>query len=295
MGALSAGVDRRAGLSEGRIGAVKDYPARGHGPSPPPTPTSAPSRACSPSGARRGSTPASRTSRSTAPAAPPRRRALPRRFAAPPKAPAEAAAPDVAAAIALARELAAAAPDLAALEAAIAAFEGCPLKSRARAATSFARGAADAPVVIVGEGPGAEEDLQGAPVRRPRRQAARPHAGGGGPHGAGCSSPNTVFWRPPGNRTPFQAEQMICAPFVERALALIQPKQILLVGRHGGQVDAGARGRHPQSSRPLVRMALARRDPDHPGDADAAPGLSAATAGGQEESLARSVNLYGKA
>jgi DNA polymerase len=41
---------------------------------------------------------------------------------------------------------------------------------------------------------------------------------------------NTVFWRPPGNRTPTPAEQMICAPFLERAIALIQPKMLLLVG-----------------------------------------------------------------
>jgi uracil-DNA glycosylase len=41
---------------------------------------------------------------------------------------------------------------------------------------------------------------------------------------------NTVFWRPPGNRTPTPAEQMICAPFVERAIALVKPKMLLLVG-----------------------------------------------------------------
>jgi DNA polymerase len=41
---------------------------------------------------------------------------------------------------------------------------------------------------------------------------------------------NTVFWRPPGNRTPYPDEQTVCAPFVERALQLLQPKILLLVG-----------------------------------------------------------------
>ncbi len=41
---------------------------------------------------------------------------------------------------------------------------------------------------------------------------------------------NTVFWRPPGNRTPTPQEQAICAPFLERAISLVKPKMLLLVG-----------------------------------------------------------------
>ncbi|HET9159248.1 MAG TPA: uracil-DNA glycosylase, partial [Caulobacteraceae bacterium] len=41
---------------------------------------------------------------------------------------------------------------------------------------------------------------------------------------------NTVYWRPPGNRTPTPAEQAVCYPFVERAIGLIQPRFLLLVG-----------------------------------------------------------------
>ena len=41
---------------------------------------------------------------------------------------------------------------------------------------------------------------------------------------------NTVFWRPPGNRTPTPQEQAVCAPFVERAFAILQPKAVLLLG-----------------------------------------------------------------
>jgi DNA polymerase len=41
---------------------------------------------------------------------------------------------------------------------------------------------------------------------------------------------NTVFWRPPGNRTPTRAEQAVCSPFLERAIELVRPKFLLLVG-----------------------------------------------------------------
>ncbi len=41
---------------------------------------------------------------------------------------------------------------------------------------------------------------------------------------------NTVFWRPPGNRTPTPEEQLVCKPFVEQAIRLVRPRMLLLVG-----------------------------------------------------------------
>jgi uracil-DNA glycosylase len=138
--------------------------------------------------------------------------------------------PDVAAAVAQAQALAAAAGSLEALKEAIAAFDGCPIKFEGAARQSvFYRGREDAPVMVVGEGPGAEEDAQGLPfVGRAGQLLDRMLAA------AGLSErvliTNTVFWRPPGNRTPTPAEQAVCAPFVERAIALVKPKILLLVG-----------------------------------------------------------------
>jgi len=128
-----------------------------------------------------------------------------------------------------ARVLAEAAADLASLEAAIAAFEGCPLKFQGARQAVFARGAPDAPVMIVGEGPGAEEDAQGAPfVGRAGKLLDRML------EAAGLTGrvfiTNTVFWRPPGNRTPSPAEQAACAPFLERAIALVRPRLLLFAG-----------------------------------------------------------------
>ena len=136
---------------------------------------------------------------------------------------------DIGSAVAQAREMAAAAQDLDALVAAIAAFDGCPLKTQGATRAVVWRGAAEAPVMIVGEGPGADEDRQGQPfVGKAGRLLDRMIAAAGLTDRVFIT--NTVFWRPPGNRTPTAAEQMVCAPFVERAIALVKPKMLLLSG-----------------------------------------------------------------
>jgi uracil-DNA glycosylase family 4 len=157
------------------------------------------------------------------PAPPPRQVA-----AAAPRA--VAAQPDVSAAVAQAQAMAAQADSLEALAAAIAAFEGCPLRFEGAARQSvFYRGRPEAPLMVVGEGPGAEEDVQGKPfVGRAGQLLDRMLAAAGLTDRVFIT--NTVFWRPPGNRTPTPAEQAICAPFVERAIALVAPKMLLLVG-----------------------------------------------------------------
>ncbi|MDB5493356.1 MAG: uracil-DNA glycosylase [Phenylobacterium sp.] len=158
--------------------------------------------------------------------------APPRKVAAPPQAaaPVRASQPDISAAVAEAQGRAAEAGSLEALKAAIAAFDGCPIKFEGAARQSvFYRGREDAPVMIIGEGPGAEEDAQGLPfVGRAGQLLDKMLAAAGLAERVLIT--NTVFWRPPGNRTPTPMEQAICAPFVERAIALVQPKILLLVG-----------------------------------------------------------------
>jgi uracil-DNA glycosylase family 4 len=132
--------------------------------------------------------------------------------------------------VAQAQAAAAQAQDIEALAAAIAAFEGCPLRFEGAARQSvFHRGDPKAPVMVIGEGPGAEEDLQGAPfVGRAGKLLDKMLAAAGLAERAFIT--NTVFWRPPGNRTPTPAEQLVCAPFVERAIALVKPQILLLAG-----------------------------------------------------------------
>jgi uracil-DNA glycosylase family 4 len=139
------------------------------------------------------------------------------------------AAPSVGDAVSEARRLAAGAETLEALGEAIAAFTGCPLKDMGARQSVFSRGDPQAPVMIIGEGPGADEDVRGQPfVGKAGQLLDRMLAEAGLKDRVFIT--NTVFWRPPGNRTPTPAEQAACAPFVERAFALLQPKAVLLLG-----------------------------------------------------------------
>ncbi len=141
-----------------------------------------------------------------------------------------AAATDISGAVAEAQRLAAAAGDLEALVAAISAFEGCPLRFEGAATQAVVfRGAANAPLMVIGEGPGADEDAQGAPFVGRAGKLLDKMLGAAGLTDRTLIT-NTVFWRPPGNRTPTPAEQAICAPFLERMIALVAPRMLLLVG-----------------------------------------------------------------
>jgi DNA polymerase len=154
------------------------------------------------------------------------------RKAAPAVAPVAARAnqPDVSEAIAQASALAAQADSLEALVAAVSAFDGCPLKFEGAASQAVVyRGDPNAALMVIGEGPGQEEDRQGQPFVGRAGQLLDRMLAAAGLTGRVLIT-NTVFWRPPGNRTPTSAEQAVCAPFVERAIALVKPRMLLLAG-----------------------------------------------------------------
>lgn len=153
--------------------------------------------------------------------APARRHELPARVAA-------VAAPSAAAASA--RELAAACQTLEQLRAALDKFEGCTLKVTAKS-TVFADGAADAPVMLIGEAPGREEDLEGLPfVGHSGQLLDRMLNSIGLDRRTNAYISNVIFWRPPGNRPPTPEEAALCAPFLLRHIELKQPKVLVLLG-----------------------------------------------------------------
>ncbi len=129
----------------------------------------------------------------------------------------------------VARATAAAAETLSALAIAIEAFEGCALKGAGARRSVFSRGAPDSPVMLIGEAPGEEEDLKGEPFVGRSGQLLDRILGAAGLSGRVFIT-NTVFWRPPGNRTPTRSEQAVCQPFLERAIELVEPRMILVVG-----------------------------------------------------------------
>lgn len=139
------------------------------------------------------------------------------------------AAPSVEEAAAEARRLAAGAATLDELAEAIAAFEGCPLRAMGARQAVFARGNPQGSLMIIGEGPGAEEDVRGQPfVGQTGQLLDRILTAAELLDEAFIT--NTVFWKTPGNRAPTPQEQAACAPFVERAATLLKPRAVLLVG-----------------------------------------------------------------
>lgn len=162
---------------------------------------------------------------------PPRPGLPPRPPAAAPRAPVPLESPQV---VEDARELARRCNTLAELEAAVRGFEGCTLKRTAKN-TVFADGVAGAPVMVVGEAPGADEDRVGKPfvgvsgqlMDRMMESIGLSRTGAGG---TGFYITNIQFWRPPGNRTPTLAEQAMCLAFTRRHIELARPKVLVLAG-----------------------------------------------------------------
>ena len=115
------------------------------------------------------------------------------------------------------------------LRAALAAFDGCALKHTATNLV-FADGNPAAPLMLIGEAPGAEEDRQGRPFVGESGQLLDRMLGAIGLDRTGCYISNIVFWRPPGNRPPSQEEIMACLPFVARHVELVRPKVLAFVG-----------------------------------------------------------------
>jgi uracil-DNA glycosylase len=146
--------------------------------------------------------------------------------AAAPAPPAAVEAPGAAGA----RALAGAAKDLAALAAAVHAFDGCALK-RTATNTVFADGVAGAPLMVIGEAPGADEDRLGRPfVGRSGQLLDRMLAAIGFDRRRNAYITNVLFWRPPGNRKPTPEEIAACLPFVWRHIALLAPRAVALCG-----------------------------------------------------------------
>jgi len=150
------------------------------------------------------------------------------RQAAPPPAP-PAFQGELPRAVASARELAAAAPDLEALRQAVTAFEGCALKVTATN-TVFSDGNPDSPLMLIGEAPGADEDRIGKPFVGVSGQLLDRMLATIGLDRTRAYITNVLFWRPPGNRKPTPGEIDSCRPFVERHIALVRPKLLVLVG-----------------------------------------------------------------
>lgn len=129
-----------------------------------------------------------------------------------------------------AASLAAAAHTLEELREAMAGFTGSPLRETATNLV-FSDGVAGAGTMLIGEAPGAEEDRQGKPfVGASGQLLDRMFATIGLSRAENLYITNILPFRPPGNRTPTDAEIALFLPFVLRHIALAKPRRLVLAG-----------------------------------------------------------------
>lgn len=125
--------------------------------------------------------------------------------------------------------------DWAALRDMVSACRRCRL-CETRTQTVFGVGVESAPLMVIGEGPGADEDAQGEPfVGRAGKLLDQMLAAIGRSRGDNTYIGNVVKCRPPNNRDPQTDEAEACRPYLEAQIALVQPKLILAVGRVAAQ------------------------------------------------------------
>ncbi|TCM83488.1 uracil-DNA glycosylase [Rhodovulum steppense] len=147
----------------------------------------------------------------------------------------------------VARAAAAGAADRDGLRAALAAYEHCELKKGAKSLV-FSDGNPAARVMVIGEAPGRDEDIQGKPfVGRAGQLLDRMFASIGLDRAAPDPAralyiTNVLPWRPPQNRDPEPQEVAMMLPFLERHVALIDPQVLVLMGNHSCGALLGRKG-----------------------------------------------------
>jgi DNA polymerase len=108
-------------------------------------------------------------------------------------------------------------------------FDGCALRHTAMNLV-FSDGNPEAKIMLMGEAPGEDEDRQGKPFVGVSGKLLDRCLGAAGLDRTSVYISNILFWRPPGNRSPTDAEIAACLPFAERHIALIKPKFLVLLG-----------------------------------------------------------------
>ena len=127
-------------------------------------------------------------------------------------------------------ETTAALPDWNVLRAAVAGCMACDLH-KTRTQTVFGVGNEQANLMIIGEAPGFHEDQQGEPFVGRAGQLLNAMLESIGFSREQVFIANILKCRPPGNRDPLVGEVQQCTPFLQKQIALIQPKLLLAVGR----------------------------------------------------------------
>jgi DNA polymerase len=117
----------------------------------------------------------------------------------------------------------------------------CPLAKLGRHTIVFGDGDANARLMFVGEGPGADEDAQGLPFVGRAGQLLNNMIGAMGLSREQVYIANIVKCRPPQNRVPEPLEANTCSPFLFRQIDVIRPEVIVALGATAATYLLGAK------------------------------------------------------
>lgn len=95
----------------------------------------------------------------------------------------------------------------------------------------FGVGRQDADIMLIGEGPGEQEDLKGEPFVGAAGKLLDDMLSIIDLDRTNCYIANIVKCRPPHNRDPLETEQDACIPYLRNQVALVRPKIIVCLGR----------------------------------------------------------------
>jgi DNA polymerase len=93
--------------------------------------------------------------------------------------------------------------------------------------------------MLIGEAPGVDEDRQGLPFVGVNGQLLNRMLAALGRERDTVYISNILFWRPPGNRSPTDAETAACLPFVRRHVELAKPKVLVFLGGSSAKTMLG--------------------------------------------------------
>jgi len=127
------------------------------------------------------------------------------------------------------------------LKTALEGFSGCNLKASARS-TIFAQGPAQSGIMVIGPIPSADDDREGLAFSGRSGALLDRMLSAIGLSREALVLTTAIPWRGPGDRMPTPAEAAICRPFIERQIALIEPKAVLLLGNFTARFFFGGTG-----------------------------------------------------
>lgn len=119
-------------------------------------------------------------------------------------------------------------------------FDGCRLKFTAKN-ICFSDGSPLSELMVIGDAPGRDDDLEGVPFSGPAGQMLNRILVAINLSRDKAYLANTLPWRPPGNRPATPLELDLCRPFLDRQIELVAPKVIVALGDSTAKILTGSR------------------------------------------------------